>query len=77
MATIGKDRGFGFWWLVVTLGIAFAIGLLLVILLLPVIGLLSALIVGIWMLLRSGSSDSSEDSEEPQAATSPAALPSA
>ena len=55
MPTIGKDRGFGFWWLVVTV----AIGLLVAVLLSPVIGILAALIVGIWMLVsRSRSSQS-------------------
>ena len=52
MATIGKDRGFGFWWLVVTVAIALTVGLLVAVLLSPVIGLLAALIVGIWMLVR-------------------------
>jgi hypothetical protein len=52
MATIGKDRGFGFWWLVVTVAIALTVGLLVAVLLSPVIGLLAALIVGIWMLIR-------------------------
>ena len=55
-AAIGEDRGFGFWWLVVTVGIALAIGLLVAALLSPVIGLLAALIVGIWMLVRGGRS---------------------
>ena len=52
MATIGKDRGFGFWWLVVTAAIALTIGLLVAVLVSPVIGILAALIVGIWMLVR-------------------------
>ena len=52
MATIGKDRGFGFWWLVVTVAIALTVGLLVAVLLSPAIGLLAALIVGIWMLVR-------------------------
>lgn len=52
MATIGKDRGFGFWWLVVTVAISLIVGLLVAALLSPVIGILAALIVGIWMLIR-------------------------
>src|ERR1700751_712121 len=52
MATIGKDRGFGFWWLVVTVAISLTIGLLVAVLVSPVIGILAALIVGIWMLVR-------------------------
>jgi len=51
-ATIGKDRGFGFWWLVVTVATALTIGLLVAVLVSPVIGILAALIVGIWMLVR-------------------------
>ncbi|HXT92663.1 MAG TPA: hypothetical protein VN714_25800 [Trebonia sp.] len=52
MATVGKDRGFGFWWLMVMAAIALAIGLLVTVLLSPVLGLLAALAVGIWMLIR-------------------------
>ena len=52
MATIGKDRGFTFWWLVVTAAIALIIGLVVAALLSPVIGILAALGVGIWMLIR-------------------------
>src|SRR5690349_2366389 len=37
MATIGKDRGFGFWWLVVTVAISLTIGLLVAVLVSPVI----------------------------------------
>jgi hypothetical protein len=59
MATIGKDRGFGFWWLVMMAAIAFAIGLLVTILLSPVIGIIAALIVGIWMLVRRSRSSQS------------------
>jgi hypothetical protein len=55
-ATIGADRGFAFWWLVVTAALALAVGLLVALLLTPVLGLLAALIVGIWMLLRGGRS---------------------
>jgi hypothetical protein len=59
MTTIGKDRGFGFWWLVVTVAISLSIGLLVAALLSPVIGILVALIVGIWMLVsRSRSTQS-------------------
>ena len=58
MATIGKDRGFGFWWLVVTAAIALTVGLLVAVLLSPVIGIFAALIVGIWMLVRRTRSQS-------------------
>lgn len=56
LAAGGEGRGFRFWWLVVTVAIALAIGLLVAVLLSPVIGLLAALIVGIWMLVRGGRS---------------------
>jgi hypothetical protein len=59
MATIGKDRGFGFWWLMVTAAIALTIGLLVAALLSPVIGILAALAVGIWMLIRRSRSSRS------------------
>jgi Flp pilus assembly protein TadB len=52
MATVGKDRGFGFWWLMAMAAIALAIGLLVTVLLSPVLGILAALAVGIWMLIR-------------------------
>jgi hypothetical protein len=58
-ATIGKDRGFGFWWLVVTAAIALTVGLLMAVLLSPVIGILAALIVGIWMLVSRSRSPQS------------------
>jgi hypothetical protein len=52
MAAIAKDRGFGFWWLVAMAAIALAIGLLVTVLLSPVLGIIAALIVAIWMLAR-------------------------
>jgi len=65
MAAIGKDRGFGFgfgfWWLVVMAAIALAIGLLVAVLLSPVIGILAALAVGIWMLIRRNRSSHSRN----------------
>lgn len=59
LATIGEDRGFGFWWLMLTAAIALAIGLLVAALLSPVIGILAAVIAGIWMLVRGGRSSAS------------------
>jgi ABC-type multidrug transport system fused ATPase/permease subunit len=61
MATIGKDRGFGFWWLMAMAAIAVAIGLLVAVLLSPVIGIVAALVVGIWMLIRRSRSSRSRD----------------
>lgn len=60
MATIGKDRGFGFWWLVAMAAIALIIGLLVAVLLSPVVGILAALVVAIWMLIRRSRSQSRE-----------------
>jgi hypothetical protein len=67
MATIGKDRGFGFWWLIATLALAVAIGLLIAVVLSPVLGLLAAIVVAIWMLVARSRSDSGEadDSGQP------------
>jgi hypothetical protein len=61
-AVIGKDRGFGFWWLVVTAAIGLAIGLLVAALLSPVIGIIAAIVVAIGMLVRRSRS------REPQTA---------
>jgi hypothetical protein len=68
-AAIGEDRGFAFWWLVVTAGLALAIGLLVAVLLSPVIGILAALIVGIWMLIRGGRSSESRQTAKARLAS--------
>jgi hypothetical protein len=64
MATIGKDRGFTFWWLMMTAAIALIIGLLLAVLVSPVIGIIAALVVGIWMLIRRSRSSQSRKTAE-------------
>ena len=46
------ERGFGFWWLVATLGIAVAVGMVVALLLTPVAGLIALLVVAIWALVR-------------------------
>jgi hypothetical protein len=46
------ERGFLFWWLVVTLVITLVIGSLLSIALAPVIGILALAGVGVWMLIK-------------------------
>ena len=68
MATIGKDRGFGFWWLVVMAAIAVAIGVLVAVLLSPVLGIIAALIVAIGMLVRRSRSAQSRKPALAQAA---------
>jgi hypothetical protein len=68
-AAIGEDRGFVFWWLVVTAGLALAVGLLVAALLSPVIGILAALIVGIWMLVRGGRSSESRQTAKARLAS--------
>jgi lysylphosphatidylglycerol synthetase-like protein (DUF2156 family) len=49
-----RERGFGFWWLVATLGIALVLGLVVALLLTPVAGLIALLVVAIWALVRRG-----------------------
>jgi hypothetical protein len=46
------ERGFGFWWLVATLGVAVALGLVVALLLTPVAGLIALLLVAVWALVR-------------------------
>jgi hypothetical protein len=48
----GRARGFGFWWLVATVGIAVALGMVVALLLAPVAGLIAFLVVAIWALVR-------------------------
>jgi hypothetical protein len=48
----GRERGFGFWWLVATLGVAVALGMVVALLLTPVAGLIALLVVAIWALVR-------------------------
>jgi hypothetical protein len=47
-----RKRGFGFWWLVATLAIAVALGMVVALLLTPVAGLIALLVVAIWALVR-------------------------
>lgn len=47
-----RQRGFGFWWLVATLGIAVALGMIVALLLVPVAAVVALLVVGIWALVR-------------------------
>ena len=47
-----NGRGFGFWWLVVTLLLAGVVGLLVAALLTPVTGILACLAVAVWFLIR-------------------------
>lgn len=75
MATIGRDRGFGFWWLLATIAIALVIGLLVAVVLSPVIGILAAIVVGIWILVRSSRSSNSD--EDGSASASEPAISSA
>jgi hypothetical protein len=51
-------RGFGFWWLVVTLLLAGVVGLLVAALVTPVMGILAGLAVAVWMLIRKGAGGS-------------------
>ena len=51
-------RGFGFWWLVVTLSLAGVVGLLVAALLTPVTGILACLAVAVWFLIRKSTGNS-------------------
>ena len=55
---LSKGRGFGFWWLVVTVVLAAVVGLLVAALLTPVMGILACLAVAIWLLIRKGAGNS-------------------
>jgi hypothetical protein len=48
----GRERGFGYWWLMATLGVAVALGMVVALLLAPVAGLIALLVVAIWALVR-------------------------
>jgi hypothetical protein len=52
LITPDRERGFGFWWLVATLAIAVALGMVVALLLTPVAGLIALLVVAIWALVR-------------------------
>ena len=54
-------RGFGFWWLVVTLLLAGVVGLLVAALLTPVMGLLACLAVAVWFLIRKGAGNARDE----------------
>ncbi len=58
---VSGDRGFGFWWLAVTLGIALAVGALIALLISPVAAVIALLVVGIWMLVRHARKDDDDD----------------
>jgi hypothetical protein len=55
-----RERGFGFWWLVATIAIAVALGLVVAVLLSPVAGLIALLVVAIWALVRRRKRDDRE-----------------
>jgi hypothetical protein len=54
-------RGFGFWWLVVTLLLAGIVGLLVAALLTPVMGLLAGLGVAVWFLIRKSAGNARDE----------------
>lgn len=57
----GREHGFGFWWLVATLGAAVALGLVVAFLLTPVAGLIALLVVAVWALVRRRKRHERED----------------
>jgi hypothetical protein len=46
-----EERGFGFWWLVATVAIAGAVGLIVAALVTPLAGILAFVAVGIWSMV--------------------------
>jgi Flp pilus assembly protein TadB len=48
-----RERGFGFWWLVATVAVAVALGMVVALLLSPVAALIALLVVAIWALVRA------------------------
>jgi multidrug efflux pump subunit AcrB len=48
----GRERGFGFWWLVATVAVAIVLGMVVALLLTPVAGLIALLVVAIWALVH-------------------------
>jgi hypothetical protein len=63
----GKKRGFGFWWLLATLAVAVALGLVVALLLSPVAGLIALLVVAIWALVRRRRKRDDPESRTPAA----------
>ena len=53
-----NGRGFGYWWLVVTVLLAGVVGLLVAALLTPVMGILACLAVAVSFLIRKAAGDS-------------------
>jgi apolipoprotein N-acyltransferase len=48
----GRNRGLGFWWVVATIGIAVALGMVVALLLTPLAGLVAFLVAASWSLAR-------------------------
>ena len=63
------ERGFGSRWLLVTLAIAAAIGLLVALLVSPVAGLLALLVVAIWALIHHARGAHARRTSTPSALT--------
>lgn len=55
------ERGFGYWWLVATLAIAGAIGIVVALLVLPVAALIALIVVAVWALVRRSRADHRDD----------------
>ena len=78
-----EERGFGFWWLIATIAIAGAVGLLVAALLTPVAGIVALLVVGVWAMISrlSGRRDEAKRQEQRRkpdpsvGASEPAAAP--
>jgi len=66
-----RERGFGSRWLLVTLAIAAAIGLLVALLVSPVAGLLALLVVAIWALVHHARGAHARRTSTPSAVNRP------
>jgi membrane protein implicated in regulation of membrane protease activity len=47
-----SEPGFGFWWMVATLAVAVALGMVVALVLTPVTGIIALLVVAVWALVR-------------------------
>ena len=65
----GRERGFGFWWLMATLAVAVALGMVVALLLSPAAGLIALLVVAIWALVRRRRKRESRTSRAPARGT--------
>jgi hypothetical protein len=64
----GRERCFGFWWMVATLSVAVALAMVVALLLTPVAGLIALLVMAIWALGRRRRRRRKRDDRSPRLA---------